>query len=188
MRRIRYNCAMSLDGYIADANDGFDWIAIDPDINFDELSSQFDTYLIGRRTFEVVGGQGQPTAPGIRKYVFSKTLRQSECENIRVIGENWREVVRSLRAEPGKDVWLFGGGRLFGSLCAEGLVDTVEVAIIPILLGSGIPLVAGLSRPVELKLKEHRVYAKTGTVALVYEVGKVGINQESQFASGSAAR
>ena len=179
MRRVRYNCAMSLDGYIADSNDGFDWIDIDSDIDFDKLSAQFDTYLMGRRTFEVVGEQGPPTAPGNRRYVFSKSLRQSEYENIRVIGEDWREVVRSLRAQPGKDIWLFGGGRLFGSLCKEGLVDTVEVAIMPILLGGGVPFVAGLSRQVELRLREQRVYEKTGTVVLVYEVGRIAISQES---------
>ena len=71
----------------------------------------------------------------MRNYVFSNSMCKSEYENIRVIGEDWREVVRSLRGESGKDIWLFGGGQLFGSLCQEGLVDTVEVAILPVLLG-----------------------------------------------------
>ena len=93
---------MSLDGYIADTNDGFDWIVVDPDIDFDELSAQFDTYLMGRRTFEVAGGQGPPTEPGMRNYVFSNSMCKSEYENIRVIGEDWREVVRSLRGESGQ--------------------------------------------------------------------------------------
>jgi len=178
MRRVRYNCAMSLDGFIADANDGFDWIVIDPDIDFEELSAQFDTYLMGRRTFEVTGRQGSPAAPEIHNYVFSRNLRQSDYANVKVIGEDWREVVRSLRAQPGKDIWLFGGGRLFGSLCQEGLVDTVEVAVLPILLGDGIPFVAGLSRRVELKLKGQRVFEKTGTVVLEYEVGRIAAPPE----------
>ena len=172
MRRVRYNCAMSLDGYIADASDGFDWILPDPDIDFKELAGQFDTYLLGRRTFEITGGQGPPSESGNRSYVFSRSLRQSEHEGVRVIGEEWREVVRSLREESGKDIWLFGGGRLFGSLCEEGLVDTVEVAIMPVLLGGGVPFVAGLSRQVELKLTGQRVYEKTGTVVLMYEVAR----------------
>ena len=88
-----------------------------------------------------------------------------------IIGENWLEAVRALRAESGKDIWLFGGGRLFGSLCNEGLVDTVEVSVIPVLLGGGVPLVTGLSRQVNLILKEQKVYQKTGTVLLSYEVG-----------------
>ena len=87
------------------------------------------------------------------------------------ISSHWSfGAVRSLREESGKDIWLFGGGSLFRSLCEEGLVDTVEVAIVPILLGGGVPLVAGLSRRIELTLAEQRTYEKTGTVSLVYEV------------------
>lgn len=162
---------MSLDGFIADANHGFDWIIIDPDIDFEELSSQFDTYLIGRRTFEVVG-EVTPQRPGDRHYVFSNSLKQSEHKDVSIIGEDWLEAVRALRAESGKDIWLFGGGHLFGSLCSEGLVDTVEVSVIPILLGGGVPLVTGLSRQVNLILKDQKVYENTGTVLLSYEVDK----------------
>ena len=171
MRRVRYNCAMSLDGFIADANHGFDWIMIDPEIDFEELSSQFDTYLIGRRTFEVVGAV-TPQKPGDRHYVFSNSLKPGEHKGVSIIGEDWLEAVRALRAESGKDIWLFGGGHLFGSLCNEGLVDTVEVSVIPILIGGGVPLVTGLSRQVNLILKEQKVYEKTGTVLLSYEVDK----------------
>ena len=171
MRKVRYNCAMSLDGYIADANDGFDWILMDPDIDFEELSSQFDTFIIGRRTFEVVGGVS-PSRPGDRQYIFSNSLKQSEHSNLQIVGENWIEVVRSLLSEQGKDIWLFGGGRLFGSLCNEGLVDTIEVSIIPVLLGGGVPLVAGLSSQVKLILKEQKTFEQTGTALLVYEVDK----------------
>lgn len=176
MRRVRYNCAMSLDGYIADSNDGFDWIVMDPDIDFEDLSSQFDTYLMGRRTFDVVGG-GPPTRPGDRQFIFSNSLKQSEHRNLRIVGEDWIEVVRSLRSEPGKDIWLFGGGRLFGSLCNEGLVDTVEVSVIPVLLGGGVPLVAGLSRQVTLILKEQSIFEKTGTALLMYEVDKTNLRK-----------
>ena len=170
MRRVRYNCAMSLDGFIAGARDEFDWIVIDPDIDFEELSGQFDTYLLGRRTFEVTGGQGPTAQPDARTFVFSRTLNQVDHEDVAVVGEDWKEVVRSLRQESGKDIWLFGGGALFGSLCEEGLVDTIEVSIVPILLGEGVPLVAELSRRIELKLTGQRTYEKTGTVSLVYEV------------------
>lgn len=172
MRRIRYCCAMSLDGYIAGKDDEFDWIVIDPDIDFKGLFEQFDTYLLGRRTFDVTARQDSPIPPGSRTFVFSRTLCQSGHNNVTIVGENWREAVRSLREEPGKDIWLFGGGALFSSLCEEGLVDRVEVAIVPILLGGGVPLVAELSRRIELTLTEQRTYEKTGTVSLVYEVNR----------------
>lgn len=162
---------MSLDGYIADSDDGFDWIDIDPDIDFEELSLQFDTYLMGRRTFEVVGGEA-PSSNEIRNYVFSNTLKQCDHGNLRIISEDWEQAVRDLRADPGKDIWLFGGGLLFGSLCNEGLVDTLEVSVVPVLLGGGIPLVAGLSSRVNLILRGHKVFEKTGTALLVYDIEK----------------
>ncbi len=173
MRQIRYSVAISLDGYIAGPSDEFDWIVIDPEIDFHRMSAQFDTYLLGRRTFEVVG-QGPAANPGNRTFVFSRTLRQSDHDNVTIVGENWKEVVRSLREEDGKDIWLFGGGSLFRSLAEEGFVDLVEVAIIPIMLGAGIPLVAEPAGQIELTLTEHKVYEKTGTVFLVYAVNGTG--------------
>ena len=169
MRRIRYCCAVSLDGYIAGPGGEFDWIVTDPEMDFGAMSEQFDAYLLGRKTFEATGG-GDRSSPGVRSFVFSRTLRQSDYKNVTIVGENWRELVGSLREEPGKDIWLFGGGSLFRSLAGEGLVDTVEVAVVPTMLGGGVPLVAEPASRIGLTLKEHRVYEKTGTVSLVYSV------------------
>ena len=79
-------------------------------------------------------------------------------------------MVQSLREAPGKDIWLFGGGSLFRSLAAEGFVDTVEVAVMPTILGGGIPLIAEPSGRIPLTLVARRTYEKTGTVMLVYAV------------------
>ena len=126
MRRIRYSVAMSLDGYIAGPGDEFDWIVMDPDLDFAGMTERFDTYLIGRRTFEATGGRDQSSS-GVRTFVFSRTLRQSDYKKVTIVGESWKELVQSLREEAGKDIWLFGGGSLFRSLAEEGFVDTVEV-------------------------------------------------------------
>jgi dihydrofolate reductase len=76
----------------------------------------------------------------------------------------------AIKAKAGKDIWLFGGPSLFHSLLDLGLVDTVEVAVIPVLLGGGLPLLPPPAKRAKLKLTKHRLYEKTGTVALEYAV------------------
>ena len=76
-----------------------------------------------------------------------------------------------MKQRSGKDIWLFGGGELFASLLGLGLVDTVEVAIIPVILGGGVSFSHDLPSRAELRLIEHRVYPTTGTVSLAYTTG-----------------
>jgi len=169
MRRIRYCVAMSLDGYIAGPNGEADWIIMDPEIDFNALFEQFDTFLVGRRTFELFAHGGSGQAPGAKTLVFSRTLRQQDYPGVTIVSENAQEVIAGLRAEPGKDIWLFGGGVLFNGLLDAKLVDTVEVAIIPVLLGGGIPLLPPPADQTKLKLTNHKIY-KTGIVSLEYAV------------------
>lgn len=147
---------------------------MDPEMDFAGMSEQFDTHLLGRKTFEATGGR-DASSPGVRAFVFSRTLRQSDYKNVTIVGDDWKDVVRSLREESGKDIWLFGGGSLFQSLAEEGFVDTVEVGVIPTMLGGGVPLVAEPASRIGLTLKEHHVYEKTGTVSLVYAVNRSGM-------------
>ncbi len=108
---------------------------------------------------------------GTNTVVVSRTLRQEDHPDIKIIDDELEDAITHLRAEPGKDIWLFGGGSLFRSLLDLGLVDTIEVAIIPILLGVGKPLLPMGARA-KLRLIGNRVYEKTGTVSLEYAVEK----------------
>lgn len=170
MRKVVYGCAMSLDGFIAGAHGEHDWIVMDPDIDFAALMRRFDTFLIGRKTFEMMRhmGNGRP-ARGITNVVCSTTLRPEDCPHATLTADAER-VVADLRKTPGKDIALFGGGELFRSLLAAGLVDEVSVSTIPVLLGGGVPLLPSPAHRSKLRLKSHRVYEKTGIVGLDYEI------------------
>lgn len=169
-RRVRYVVATSLDGFIAGPNDEADWIVMDPDIDFEELSSQFDTMLMGRRTFEWIqasGGGG--STRGMDVFVFSRTLKAEQHPEVTLV-EDAEQALADIRSKPGKDVWLFGGGSLFGSLAELGYVDTVEVAVMPVLLGEGVRLLQPTSQRVGLQLTRHKLYTNTGIVLLEYAV------------------
>jgi dihydrofolate reductase len=161
---------MSLDGFIAGPSGEADWIIMDPEIDFKALYSQFDTLVMGRRTFEVVkGAGGGGSTPDMQVFVFSRTLRQEDHPDVTIVDDPER-VMAEIRSKPGKDVWLWGGGSLFRSFAELGLVDTVEVGVVPVLLGAGVPLMASPAKRVTLKLTGHKLYPKTGIMALQYAV------------------
>jgi dihydrofolate reductase len=83
MRRLRYNVAMSLDGYIADSQERFDWIPDDDTVDFAGLFARVDTFILGRRTYETVLAKGElPWRPGMRVYVVSRTLQAGAHEGV----------------------------------------------------------------------------------------------------------
>jgi dihydrofolate reductase len=170
VRQIRYVVTASLDGYIAGPNGEVDWIVPDPDFDLRALFNQFDTALLGRRTYELtLRPDAPPWPPGMSVYVFSRTLRQRDHPEVTIVADKLEETLAALRAKSGKDIWLFGGGSLFRSLLAAGLVDTVEVKVRPVLLGEGIPLLPSPATQANLKLTAHEV-SRTGIVALRYAV------------------
>lgn len=166
MRRIRYQVAMSLDGFIAGPNGEYDWIPTDPEIDFEAIFAEFDTLLMGRRTYEAM----KDGFPGMKVLVFSRTLKQADHRDVTVVSNGIEATLNALRAEPGKDIWLFGGGELFRSLLELGYVDTVEPAVVPVLLGGGVPFLPPAADRTRLVFTGRRHYQKSGIVALTYDV------------------
>ena len=183
MRRIRYQVACSLDGFIAGPDGDFDWIPPEPSFDFEEHFARFDTLLMGRRTYEVVRA-GAGAFRGKRVIVASRTLRSEDHPDVEVVAAGLEEWVRALRAEPGRDIWLYGGGVLFADLLARDLVDTVEPAIVPLRLGGGVPLLPSPAARRRLTLVGHRAYPG-GLVLLEYRV-RSGAEEAAGERGGSA--
>jgi dihydrofolate reductase len=172
MRRVRYQVACSLDGFIAGPDGDFGWITPEPAFDFDAHYAQFDTLLMGRRTYEAVRAMAEGFR-GKEVLVASRTLPPERRPGIEIVGEGLEERIRELRGQPGGDIWLYGGGELFSQLLAWDLVDTVEPAVVPILLGGGVPLLPSPAVRRRLTLLRHRAYPG-GMVLLEYEVRKDG--------------
>ena len=170
MKKIRYSVAMSLDGYIAGPNGEADWITIDPDINFTEIWAQFDTLLMGRRTYEAATARlGRSPIEQKKAFVVSRTLHEADHPGVTILPNLSHDQIQALRAQSKKDIWLFGGGDLFRLLLEMGEVDIIEVSIVPVLLGGGIPLLSPPAHQTKLKLSSHKV-SRSGRVSLSYEV------------------
>jgi len=169
-RRVRYQVAVSLDGYIAGPNGEADWIVMDPEIDFAALFEPFDTILMGRKTFVVAGSGGG--MPGITEIVFSRSLRATDHPKVRIESGDPADTVRGLNTRPGKDIWLFGGGQLFQTLFTAGLVDTIEPAIMPVVLGGGVPMFPSPIPRGSLTLTNQRHYKQSGIMLLEYAVNR----------------
>lgn len=170
MRRLRYSVAATLDGFIADPNGGYDWIVMDDAIDFAAIFAEFDAFVMGRKTWEV-------TAPtefgdmfgGKEVIVFSRTLKSARA-GVRIVDTSPVDTVRELKQKPGKDIWLFGGGSMFRTLADAGLVDTVEVAIMPVILSQGVPLMTPGARITGMTLDKCETLPKSGIVMVSYTI------------------
>ena len=143
---------------------------MDPAIDFAALFKQFDTAVMGRKTYELMTAQGANGAmPGLEVVVFSRTLPPKTAKGIRIVNDDPGAIVKALKAKPGRDIWLFGGGSLFRSLLDAGVVDSVELAVMPVLIGSGIPVLPP-GAATELKLVDQRTLPASGIVVMSYSV------------------
>ncbi len=187
-RRLRYQVAVSLDGFIARSNGDYDWIVMDPGIDFAALYQEFDVAVMGRKTHDVMRAMGDSGLPAIDTIVFSRKTAPTTSPGLRITNEDPAAVVADLKAEPGQDIWLYGGGELFRTLLLAGMVDTVEVAVIPVLLGDGIPLLPpGASTT--LTLSDVKTLPESGIVMLAYAVpGGVGPTPTINFVRDTPKR
>lgn len=167
MRKLVYQVASSLDGFIADEAGGYDWIVQDDAIDFAELYARFDTFVMGRKTWEVLNAWPDNPIRDQKIVVASRTM--ADQTGIEIVRDDIIGRTRELKQEEGKAIWLYGGGELFRTCFDAGLVDGVELALIPVLLGGGIPVIAPGRLSPALKLVGLQRYP-SGILMASYEV------------------
>ena len=171
MRRVRYSVAATLDGFIADPDGGYDWIIMDESIDFAAMYAEFETFIMGRKTWDVSAKtEFVQMFGGKEVIVFSRTMKGAPLPGVTVVDTSPADTVRALKEKAGKDIWLFGGGSLFRTLVDAGVVDTVEVAIMPVLLSQGVPLLPPGERITGMTLQKCETLPKSGIVMLSYSL------------------
>ena len=154
MRKIVLYIAMSLDGYIADANGGVSWLrGQDPDSesegSYPEFVRDIDTVVMGWETY------------------YQVITELSSSEKIRFVHESPSELMKKLKELDGKDIWICGGASIARQLMQDGMIDRFYISVIPVLLGAGVRLFGELPEEQELRLMETKSY--NGIVELRYE-------------------
>jgi len=163
-----YQVATSADGYIAGPNGEHDWITLDPSIDFIAQCGQFDTAIMGRATYaNAIAMHGDASLPGLETVVFSRTLSPGSAGGATIVREDARKVAFDMKCMKGRDIWLFGGGGLAGQLLEAGLIDSIDIAIMSVVLGKGTKLFeTGL--PAKFVLTDHVALENSGVVILRY--------------------
>ena len=172
MRKLKYHVACTVDGFIAHQDGSYDGFLIEGEHVTDYLASlnTYDIVLMGRKTYQVGLDVGVTNPyPTMRQYVFSRTLEKSPDANVTLVAENLIEVVKELKGEAGKDIYLCGGAELAATLLQANLIDEIVLKLNPLLYGTGIPLWAGVIRQTDLALMSTKVY-NNGVVLLQYQV------------------
>ena len=182
MRKLLSFMVVTLDGYYEGPNGEFDWPNVDAEFNEFSISqlNDIDTLLFGRVTYEGMASYWPTPAAlefdpiiaermnSIPKVVFSKSLTEATWQNSTLTREDIGTAVPKLKEESGGALAIFGSPTLTVSLLEEGLVDELRVMVMPILLGAGKSLFAGLRDRVHLKLGQTIVFS-SGNVLMSYE-------------------
>jgi len=171
MRNVILGLGISLDGYIARPDGSVDFLFMPKDYSMAEFFARIDTAIMGRKTLDAaikMGGGGGGSFGSMTSYVFSRSQPPGKRQELIYVNEAPREFVDRLRKQPGKDIWLMGGGELARSFLQDDLVDELYLGVVPVLLGEGIPLFPSVFPQREFALLENKTYSK-GLIALKYK-------------------
>ncbi|WP_250277261.1 dihydrofolate reductase family protein [[Clostridium] colinum] len=169
-RKIILNLAMSLDGYIADINGGFEWINGYEDCNldtknkfdFNEFLNQIDIVVMGKKCYD----QNLHKAYKDKKVYVATSSDLKNYDNIHFIKGDIVNIIKKEKEKEGKHIYLFGGGIVLDTFIKENIIDEYIIGIIPTILGSGKPLFLGKNEKINLKLENY--FIDNGIVILKY--------------------
>jgi dihydrofolate reductase len=180
MRKIILSLGISLDSYIARLNGDVDFLFRPKDYSTASSFATVDTAIMGRKTLEVglkMGGGSLPTS-SMAYYVFSQSKPPGKCDGWTFVNESPAAFIARLRRHSGKNIWLMSGGELARDFLKADLVDELHLAIMPVLLGEGIPLFPSGFPQREFTPIENRTYSR-GMIELKYKRARGKIKRKS---------
>jgi dihydrofolate reductase len=174
MRKIIAYLATSADGFIARPDGDVAWLdrPRPPDeYGMPAFLKSVDTVVMGRTTWETGQKLGGAIVDGKRNIVLSRTLPAFAVPGAVVENIGPAELAQRLRSEKGRNIWLMGGADVFGGFLSAGAIDEIVIHIVPVLIGTGLPLLDAAPRQVELKLRSTRKFSD-GVVRIHYIVDR----------------
>ena len=175
MPKIRLYIACSLDGYIAREDGSIDWLTeyennSETDYGYSEFYESIGSVLMGRKTYEQVLGFGNWPYGEKKSYVFTRQKAPMRLEkNVEFVSEDIGKFVHNLKENAEDDIWLVGGSQLIKVFLEENLVQDMIVFVVPVILGSGIPLFDHIGKEIRLKTGRIEKY-ENGLVRLEYKL------------------
>ena len=175
-RKIIVNIATSADGYIARTDGNLNWLTERPApkgfYGLPQFERSTDAKILGRKTFDLSVKMGARFGADNIHYVFSRGSPPAPVpEGVEFVTESIRAFSERLRQQPGKNIWMMGGGEIIGSFLDEGAIDEFMISVVPTFIGEGIPLMAPRHREVALRLLGLQQFAD-GVVQLHYECNR----------------
>lgn len=175
MRKIRLYSAMSLNGRIARADGSVDWLEAIPnpdgtDYGYAAFYEEIDTTIQGYKTYQQLLSWDIPFPySGKTNYVLTRKTEVEDTEEVTFIKEEPTAFIQNLKRQEGKDIWLVGGGEINTLLLNAGLIDVLDIFIMPLILAEGIEVFGGIPEETSLKLTQSRTFA-SGALRMTYTV------------------
>ena len=185
MGKVIASMAMSLDGYIAKKNGDTSWLnnAMSPeeDYGFADFMSKIGAYIIGANTYREITKSGMTGGDNqVPTYVVTHQKDLKTGKNTYLYSGDLTELVKKIKTETEKDIWLFGGGDLTTQFINLNLVEELGLAIVPVLIGGDVPFFGNVVEQKNLILLDSKIYEKSGMVALTYGIKKAKRNRKDK--------